>query len=419
MNKTPKLANDCFALPAGVHWTPVDEALASLRDRVDVVTPIEAVKTLDAGGRVLALDVCANRASPPYSNSAVDGYGFAHASQSDGAQSLPLVDGRAAAGGPFDGVVPDGMAIRILTGAMIPSGVDTIVLEEDVLIEDGAVNFQRGLKHGANARPAGEDVGLGDMAIRAGRVLQPQDLALLAAIGVVEVSVHTRLKVGVLSTGDELRQIGEDIAPHQIYDANRPMLLDLIRRWGMQPVDLGHVRDDADLVNAAMTRGAAEADVILTTGGASAGDEDHISAALRAAGALNLWRIAIKPGRPLALGVWDRTPVFGLPGNPVAAFVCALIFARPTLMKLSGAGWTEPRGMQLPAAFSKNKKPGRREYLRARIGDSGQVEAFKSEGSGRVSGLSWATGLIELADEGREITSGDLVKFYPFTEFGL
>lgn len=416
MSDAPKLSNDCFALPEGVHWTPVDEALSDLRKRVSIVTGIEPVPTLAAGGRVLAETVVARRSSPPYSNSAMDGYGFAHATQTS---SMPLVDGRAAAGGPFEGVVPAGMAIRILTGAMVPDGVDTIVMEEDVAVHDGALKFEAGLSLGANVRPAGEDVLEGADALSAGRILQPQDLALLAAIGVTEVQVYRQLRVGVLSTGDELRQIGEEIAPHQIFDANRPMLLDLIRRWGMTPVDLGHVRDDVDLVNAAMTRGAQEADVVLTTGGASAGDEDHISAALRAAGALNLWRIAIKPGRPLALGMWEGTPVFGLPGNPVAAFVCALIFARPTLSKMSGAGWVEPRGLTLPSAFAKNKKPGRREYLRARINDEGSVEAFKSEGSGRISGLSWATGLIELADEGREIKQGDPVKFYPFSELGL
>ncbi len=197
------------------------------------------------------------------------------------------------------------------------------------------------------------------------------------------------------------------------------MLLDLIRRWGMEPIDLGHVRDDADLVKQMLTRGAQEADVILTSGGASAGDEDHISAALQASGTLNLWRVAIKPGRPLALAMWEGVPVFGLPGNPVAAFVTALIFARPTLLELSGAGWAEPRVMHLPAAFSKNKKPGRREYLRARMNANGHAEVFKSEGSGRISGLSWAEGLVELEDEGREIAEGDSVRYYPFSEFGL
>ncbi len=419
MSNAPKLSNDCFALPPGVHWTPVDEALSNLRSRVTPVTGIEPVPTVAAGGRVLAAAVSPNRASPPYANSAVDGYGFAHASLVEGAQALPLAEGRSAAGGPFDGVVPAGMALRILTGAMVPEGIDTIVLEEDVTIEDGTLKFGTGLKKGANVRPVGEDVTLEDQVLPAGRILQPQDLGLLAAVGVDTVSARKPLRVAVLSTGDELRQVGEEVAPHQIYDANRPMLLDLVRRWGMEPVDLGHVRDDADMVKTMLSRGAAEADVILTSGGASAGDEDHISAALQASGTLNLWRVAIKPGRPLALAMWEGVPVFGLPGNPVAAFVTALVFARPTLLELSGAGWAEPRALVLPAAFSKNKKPGRREYLRARMNTDGQAEVFKSEGSGRISGLSWADGLVELEDEGRTISPSDPVKYYPFSEFGL
>ncbi len=419
MSSPPKLSNDCFALPPGVHWTPVDETLASLRERVSVVTGIELVPTLAAGGRVLATDVVARRDSPPYANSAVDGYGFAFTSLRGHEQALPLAEGRAAAGGPFDGVVHAGKALRILTGAMVPEGVDTIVLEEDVIVEGGVLKFAMGLKKGANVRPKGEDVGAGEGALSAGRILQPQDLGLLAAVGVDTVEVHKRLRVAVLSTGDELRQVDEDIAPHQIYDANRPMLLDLIGRWGMEAVDLGHVRDDATMVRQMLTRGAQEADVILTSGGASAGDEDHISAALQASGTLNLWRVAIKPGRPLALAMWEGVPVFGLPGNPVAAFVTALIFARPTLLELSGAGWSEPRATHLPAAFSKSKKPGRREYLRAKMDTNGHAEVFKSEGSGRISGLCWADGLVELGDQGREITEGDPVRYYPFTEFGL
>ncbi|OUS04377.1 molybdopterin molybdenumtransferase MoeA [Rhodobacterales bacterium 52_120_T64] len=420
MSSPPKLSNDCFALPPGVHWTPVDETLTSLRERVSVVTGIEPAPTVAAGGRVLAADVVAKRNSPPYANSAVDGYGFAFASLGgEGAQSLPLAHGRAAAGGPFNGVVPVGQALRILTGAIVPEGIDTIVLEEDVIIEDDVLKFAMGLRKGANVRPKGEDVSAGGHVLSAGRILQPQDLGLLAAVGVDTIQVRKRLRVAVLSTGDELRQVGEDIASHQIYDANRPMLLDLIRRWGMEPVDLGHVRDDAKIVEQMLTRGAREADVILTSGGASAGDEDHISAALQASGTLNLWRVAVKPGRPLALAMWGGVPVFGLPGNPVAAFVTALIFARPTLLELSGAGWAEPRAMHLPAAFSKNKKPGRREYLRAKMDANGHAEVFKSEGSGRISGLTWAEGLVELMDEGREIVEGVPVRFYPFSEFGL
>jgi molybdopterin molybdotransferase len=196
------------------------------------------------------------------------------------------------------------------------------------------------------------------------------------------------------------------------------MLLEVLRRWDMDALDLGHAADDPAAVAAALDRGTT-ADAILTSGGASAGDEDHVSALLRARGALGVWRIAVKPGRPRALGVWGGRPVFGLPGNPVAAFVCTLVFARPALLRLAGAPWTPPGGLMLPAGFAKSKNAGRREYLRARIGADGAVEVFRSEGSGRISGLAWASGLVELEDGPRSISPGDPVRYLPFSDFGL
>jgi molybdopterin molybdotransferase len=207
--------------------------------------------------------------------------------------------------------------------------------------------------------------------------------------------------------------------PGKIYDANRPMLCAAIERWGYNIVDLGIAPDDRDTIKATLDQAAKDCDVILTSGGASAGDEDHISALLADTGSLALWRIAIKPGRPLALGIWNKTPVFGLPGNPVAAAVCAMIFARPALSALAGSGWTEPICYKLPAAFTKTKKAGRQEYLRARLTPQGNVEIFGSEGSGRVSGLSWATGLVALPDEAMSIEPGTPVTYMPFTEMGL
>jgi molybdopterin molybdotransferase len=195
------------------------------------------------------------------------------------------------------------------------------------------------------------------------------------------------------------------------------MLLEAIRGWQMIPVDLGHANDTADAVAAALDSALGRVDAILTSGGASMGDEDHVSKLLRERGALETWRIAMKPGRPLALGLWGRIPVFGLPGNPVAAFVCALIFARPALGVLAGQPWNIPHGLTLPAAFEKSKKADRREYLRARLNDQGAVEVFASEGSGRISSLTWADGLVELEDGPRQIKAGDPVHYLPFTAF--
>ncbi|MBP0483760.1 gephyrin-like molybdotransferase Glp [Sagittula salina] len=416
--KPPPLSNDCFALPPGVNWTPVDDALRLLRDRLTRVVAPESVPLLAAPGRILAQDLPALRANPAEANTAVDGYGFAAAHTGGGDISLPLVQGRAAAGKPFAGTVPPGHAIRVLTGAALPEGVDSVVLDEDCATDAHHVAFRGPVKPGANTRRAGEDMNKGATALAQGRRITPSDLALAAATGHATLPVYSRLRVGVLSTGDEIVPAGTTAASGQIFDANRPMLLAMATRMGFDAIDLGHVPDDRATLRARLDAAAADVDVILTSGGASAGDEDHVSALLRETGALTEWRIALKPGRPLALGLWGGTPVFGLPGNPVAAFTCTLIFARPAMDLLAGAGWSEPTGFTVPAAFAKSKKPGRREYLRARIRD-GRAKVFRSEGSGRISGLSWAEGLVELGDGPCEIAPGDPVRYIPFGSFGL
>ncbi len=416
--KPPPLRDDCFALPAGTHWTPVDEALGLLRERLGPVTGVETVPLAEALDRVLAEDVRALRANPPVANTAVDGYGLRHADVVEGPQVLPLVEGRAAAGDPYGGVLPAGHAVRVLTGAALPEGVDTVILQEDVTTDGKGIAFHGPLKKGANTRRAGEDVDKGDTLFSAGRCLGPADLALLAATGQDAVPVRARLRVAVLSTGDELAEAGAEARADQVYDANRPMLLAMAERFGFEPVDMGRAPDDRATLRDMLDAAAARADVILTSGGASAGDEDHMSALLQEAGAMSLWRIAVKPGRPLALGLWRGVPVFGLPGNPVAAMVCTLVFARPAMGLLAGQGWQEPQRLMLPAGFSKSKKPGRREYLRARLRD-GRAEVFASEGSGRISGLSWAEGLVELPDGAMEVEIDTPVAFIPYAGFGL
>ncbi|MEE2762681.1 MAG: molybdopterin-binding protein [Pseudomonadota bacterium] len=417
-HKAKPLRNDCFALPPGVNWTPVPEALDRLRSRLHPVVGVDtAVPLREANGRILASDVVAPRAHPPSSNSAVDGYALA-GPVTDVPCALPLVDGRSAAGEPYTGEVPAGHAIRILTGAVMPAGTDTVVLEEDCEVVGQELHLQGTLKAGANRRKAGEDIQARNKILTAGTRITPTQISVLASVGVAEVDVFERLRVGVLSTGDEVKPVGAEVTDWQIFDANRPMLSALVTQLGYELVDLGHVLDRADDVKAALERGAEQCDLILTSGGVSAGDEDHVSKTLKAHGEISNWRIAIKPGRPLALAMFNGTPVLGLPGNPVAAWVCALRFGAPAMALLAGGEWFEPQAYELPANFAKNKKPGRSEMLRARVRD-GQVEVFGSEGSGRVTGLAWSDGLVELDESARQIEPGTPVRFIPYGSFGL
>ncbi len=421
MSAAPPLRNDCFALPPGVDWVPMATALERLRDRLTPVTASETAPLDQAlAGRLLAADVTALRANPPADNSAVDGYAFTGPAP-EGLVSFPLVEGRSAAGQPLEEAVPPGHAVRILTGAILPPGVDTVVLQEDVALDAGRVAFHGPLKAGANARKAGEDVVPGQALLAAGRRITPADLALMASAGLAEVPVRAQLRVGVLSNGDEVIAPGaippDRMGRGKIYDANRPMLLAQLAAWGYAPVDLGTAPDTRDGLRTRLNEAAGQVDAILSSGGVSTGDEDHVSALLRGEGQIDTWRIAIKPGRPLALGLWQGTPLIGLPGNPVAALVCTLLFAHPALRRLAGGDWPTPQGFTVPAAFSKKKKPGRAEYLRARMTADGTVEAFASEGSGRISGLSWAEGLVELDDGARQIHPGDPVRFLPYASF--
>ena len=414
------LKNDCFALPPGVEWTPVPEALADLRARIEPITAPETVPLEAALGRALASDTVARRSTPPHDNAAVDGYAVAQATLTEeGEQRLTLLKGRAAAGAPFSGPVPPGHALRTLTGAVIPDGTDSVVMQEDVTLAGNAITFGSGLKPGANRRRAGEDMTEGDVALHAGRILTPADLAQAASVGVATLSVHRPLRVAVLSTGDELCEPFESPTPGAIFDANRPMLAGLASAQGFTIIDKGRIPDNASAIRRALTEAASEADAVLTSGGASGGDEDHIGRELNALGAMAEWRIAMKPGRPLAMGQIGQVPVFGLPGNPVAAFVCFLMFARPALLRLGGADWPEPPRFPVKIAGPAKKRAGRTEYLRCRYVGDGVVEKFRSEGSGLISGLRWSDGLIELSHNRDRVEAGETVDYIPYSAFGF
>lgn len=404
-----------------------DKAIVLLKERIAPVVGTEEVDLASAGGRVLAKSAVASFEIPAHTNAAVDGYAFAFSDyDKETGADLPIV-GRAAAGRPFEDAIKSGAAVRILTGAVLPDGVDTIAMQEDVLrteADDVRVQIPGGLKAGANVRRAGEDVKSGETLFEACHILRPQDLAALASAGVAKPLCFQRLRVGIVSTGDEVVAVGSrPLKLGEVYDANSPMLSELTRLAGTETEYLGIWPDKADEVEQRLKAAAERFDVILTTGGASRGEEDHMSRVLDRLGTRHFWQIDVKPGRPMMLGQIGSTVVVGLPGNPVAVFVCFLMYVFPLLRKLGGAPWFEPRRISLPADFEVAKrKIGRREFWRGMMvpSESGlRAGKFKRDGSGLISGLRAADGIIEVAEDVPYVQPGDIVQFIPFSEYGI
>ncbi len=431
---TDKLVDDCFR-PGSPRLSHA-EAVALLKARMRPLSGIETVPLADAAGRVLAALVSAPHPVPAHTNAAVDGYAFAFSAYDKAKGARLSVSGRAAAGHPTAGPAAPGTAVRIFTGAIIPEGCDTCAMQEDVHLDgeggDLIVTIPPGLKQGANVRRAGEDVAAGSILFHTGSLIRPQDLAALASVGCGQVSCRARLKVAVVSTGDEVITPGKRaLAPGEVFDANAPMLASLTALAGADVSNLGIWPDKPAELKARLAAAARDYDVILTSGGASMGEEDHIAAALGSLGKRHLWQLAIKPGRPMMFGqiragegeAARDTIMVGLPGNPVAVFVCFLMYVYPMLRALSGAPWPEPRRFRLPAAFAfTGRKPGRREFWRGMLASAPggmAVDKFARDGSGLISGLRAAEGLIDIPEDAGDVQPGDLVDFIPFSEFGI
>jgi len=411
-----QLSDDCFAF--GGPMMSVDEAVGLIAARVSKVEAIETVALAEADGRILAHDIAAPLPLPPFTNSAVDGYAVASCDlPKQEAEAFPVL-GRVQAGASADDAVKARHAVRIFTGAPMPAGADTVFMQEDVRVESGKVVLPAGLKPGANVRPAGEDIPLGYAALKAGQRLRPQDVALIAAFGLTRIDVVRRIRAAVFSTGNELVSPGEARAAPQLFDSNRFMLMAMLRRLGCEVSDLGIFGDETTSLANALKQVAGQHDLLLTTGGVSTGEEDHVKAAVESAGKLVLWRMAIKPGRPVAMGIIGGTPFIGLPGNPVASFVTFVHVVRPTILALSGARHEKLVPMPVRAAFSYKKKISRREYVRVtlRLGADGALEAtkFPREGAGLLSSLADTDGLAELGEEVAQVSPGDTIGFLSY-----
>jgi molybdopterin molybdotransferase len=422
-----RLGNDCFASDGRLML--LAEALALIDERVVAVAASEAVPLAEALGRVLAETVVAEIDVPPHDNSAVDGYAVYFDELDPRAATRLPVTGRIAAGHPLRRTARRGEALRVFTGAPLPrgdddAGPDTVIMQEDCTRDGDLVEIAPGIGRGANRRSAGEDLRRGAPVLRAGRRLRPEDLGLAASVGCSALTVYRPLRVALFSTGDELREPGAELAPGAIFDANRYTLAGLLAGLGCAVTDLGILADDAPALRRALAQAARCHDLLLTSGGVSVGEEDHVRSVVEALGGLTLWRLAVKPGRPLALGHVDdagRTvPFVGLPGNPVAVMVTFLRLARPLILRLAGAADIAPALYPVRAGFAMDKKPDRREFVRCRIerGPDGTVRAVKAgrQGAGVLSTVAAADGLVELPEEMTYLEAGTMVDFLPFNE---
>jgi molybdopterin molybdotransferase len=404
------------------------EALDILRDRLSPIAGTEICPIDQALERVAAHPAVAPSHVPAADNAAVDGYAFAHASYVAQDGRLPVTM-RLQAGDRPQGPLPMGEAARIFTGAIMPGGADSIAMQEDCSVEDGdppVVAIPPGLKPGANRRRAGEDLKAGTHVVVAGRRLTAPDLAALASIGFEDICVHTPLRIAVFSSGNELATPGGSKSKEQVFDANRPMLKALLSTLPVSVTDLGVLEDTEAAFEQALVDAAERHDVLITTGGASRGEADHLISTLDRIGTRQLWQLAIKPGRPMCMGQIGGgrfagsgapVPVFGLPGNPVAAFVAFLLYVRPSLLRLGGSDWVIPTRYPLPATFEiARKKPDRREFLRGTLVQTNQglaVAKFPRDGSGLITGLREADGLIEIPEHITELPQGTLCRFHP------
>ena len=422
-SKAKRLLDDCFLHDS--ERMRHNEAISLLKTRLAPAADSETVALDEAAGRILAEPVLSPRNVPPSDNSAVDGFAFVHVDYVAQNGRFP-VTARIAAGNKPAEPLATGSAARIFTGAPMPEGADTVAMQEDCETGDDGrtVTIPPGLKPGANRRKAGEDLKQGDTIADAATLLTPQHIASIASAGFAKIPVFGRLRVALVSGGDELVEPGNTAQDGQIYDTNRHLLKALLSRLPVEITDLGILPDDPAVIEKTLSEATESHDAIISSGGTSRGEEDHIVAMLDEIGKRHLWQLAVKPGRPMSFGQIGDTVFFGLPGNPVACMVCFLLYIRPALLRLGGADWREPMRFPLPAGFEiTKKKPGRREFWRGKVVQDGdgrpKLEKFARDGSGLISGLWQSGGLIEVGEDVTSVTENELLDFIPWSEFGI
>lgn len=397
---------------------PIDEALDLLQQKANPLQETELIDLVDANGRVLAESIVSTINVPPHDNSAMDGYAVRYG-DFDKQDNQPFEISQRICAGDIGAPLKARAVARIFTGAPIPEGADTVIMQERCIVSNGTMTSGKLIKKGSNIRRAGEDIAIGDTLLCAGHQLKPQDMGLIASVGIGSVPVYRRLRVGIFFTGDELQEPDTILGAGKIYNANRYILRGLLENLNCDIVDLGIIEDSLEATQQAMLNAAEQTDLVMTSGGVSVGEEDYVRVALELLGQLEMWRINIKPGKPFTFGRVGYTPFLGLPGNPVSVFATFALFARPYILAKQNSNNAQAQFFQIAANFNWDKKGTRCEYLRVRLikDQSGKetLNLYPHQGSGVLSSVSWANGLVMIPPE-TTVQKGDKVDYIPFSE---
>lgn len=416
-HSTPPSETDCANLEQS-DLLSVDTALQQIRDALTPIQGFERCSLRDAFNRIVAEDVTSPLNVPGYVNSAMDGYAVSGSDLPAGGTIQLQVIGTAYAGTPFDGKIQSGQAVRIMTGAMVPEGADTVIMQEQAEREDDSLTIRSGHRPGENVRQIGEDIAKGGVVLAAGKKIRGAELGLLASLGIAEVTIKRRLRVATFSTGDELCSIGETLGPGQIYDSNRYSLYGMLRALNVEHIDMGVIRDDPEVIRNAFTTASEIADVLITSGGVSVGDADYVKQILDQLGQVNFWKIKMKPGKPLAFGQLDRAVFFGLPGNPVSVMATFYQIVQPSLRHLMGQDTTRPIRLKARSAERLKMRPGRQDFQRGILGrdEEGEltVRSTGNQGSHILSSMSQANCFIVLPADSGPVEAGEMVEVEPF-----
>jgi len=411
-----QLSQDCFAF--GKKLIKLETAINRIKKNIKPTEKIEEINTSKSLNRILADNIIAKINIPPHSNSAVDGYAIKYNDYKSGNRKFNIV-GKSTAGHPYNKKNKKLDCIRILTGAIVPSDYDTVIMEEDCIIKNETLILPDKIKKYMNYRHLGEDIKIKDKVFLAGHKLRPQDIGVLYSIGIKIIKVYEQLKVCVFSCGDELSNTDTPLKKGKIYDSNRIMLVNFLSKLNYKVQDLGILKDNKAYISKKLNKASKNNDFIITSGGMSLGDEDHIKPIIEESGVMHVWRLAMKPGRPVGFGIYNETPILGLPGNPAAVFVTFLMLGIPILKLMSGRKLLKNSYIPVKINFEHKKKLGRKEFLRVQLKSKGNsliLNKFHKEGAGILSSASWATGLGIIDDNIKEVKKQDTINYISLNE---